>query len=78
MGRLVSEQKSTPLDRSDFTRGEIEAADEAKVRGEGWAEIQSVSFTDKGTVISWEEQSEKYPDITLEQSAYVDDIRAIR
>lgn len=78
MGRLVSEQESTPLDRSDFTRGEIEAADEAKVRGEGWVEIDSVSFTDKGTVISWKEQSEKYPEMTLEQTAYVDDIRAVR
>lgn len=78
MGRLLSEQDSSPLERSDFTRDEIEAADEAKVPGGGWIEIKDVALTDKGTVISWEEQSDKYPEMTLEQTAYVDDIRDLR
>lgn len=71
MGRLISEQESSPLERSDFTREEIEEADEARVAYEGWVEIKDVFFTDKGTCISWESDP-------WDESRPVDDIKDLR
>jgi hypothetical protein len=72
MGRLLSEQKSSPLERSKFSLEEIEAADEAKVPYDGWVKIKDVVMTDKGTCITYES------DGPFDSGEEVDDIRDLR
>lgn len=72
MGRLLNNQESSPLERSKFSLEEFEEADKAKVNYDGWVEIESIVFTDKGRVLTYRREN------GLEDSVYLDEIKRLR